>query len=48
MKVCFRFLKHQTPKSEMGMERQNMASDSPAGWKGKEIAGSIVWTDLHS
>lgn len=25
-----------------------MASDNPVGWKGKEIAGSIIWTDLHS
>lgn len=40
--------KHMRPKLEMGMQRECMASDNPVGWKGKEIAGSIVWTDLHS
>ena len=40
--------KRKRPKLEMGMQRECMASDNPAGWKGKEIAGSIVWTDLHS
>lgn len=48
MKVRFTFLKHKGPKLEMGMQRKCMASDNPEGWKGKEIAGSIVWTDLHS
>lgn len=41
MKVRFTFLKHKRPKLEMGMQRECVASDNPAGWKGKKLLAAL-------
>lgn len=47
-RCSLKFLEHKKDKLEVDMQRECMASDNPEGQKGKKIAGSTAWTDLHS